>query len=631
MNMSSTFLTAMGREDRIPGRTPGQGRGAEKSAKPATVVNLPRPRQLTTELLDKATERVRKKIGPRVFDDGDWSRWDTPLGGGGWTSQNEADLALCGYAARELADLGITDPEELKEGARAVMERSVLSERPKWERNDYSNDTIAKAVASVTARLKPEGEATQGGREESATEGDKASEGPDLRRGDILAGEMFVDQHADRIKYCPERGCWYQWNGIYWQPSTQEEILEFAKETAGSFLDIAKQAMRIDPEKGGKFAKFAIRYHSLDGLTAMTKTARSDPRIRVRYAELDADPELLGVQNGIVNLRTGRFYPPDPTKLITRVAGVPYIEGATCPNWLQALDTTHEGDQEKIDFLQRAYGYTFTGYNHEEVMFCCYGFGENGKSVQENAIHHIAGDHVVTGDVSLLVHQKNGSSIPNALAATAGARQLSLNETQGGDELNTQALKMLAGREPVTARFLHQEFFSFKPSATPWYRTNHKPIVRDDSDGTWRRILLIHFRHKFTDEDKIPDIENRLEREGSGILNWIIAGAVDWFKHGLRVPECIRRDGQSYRSESDVLGQFLDEDVTQDPTHRVEQAVLWASWRSFCQQNGHHPGTKNSFSRRLKERGFSAWQSNNRRYYVGLNIRCSQGGLPPRA
>ena len=633
--MSNAFLMAMGREDRIPGRVPGQGRGAEKPPKTANVANLPRHRALTTELLDKATERVREKVGSHIFDLGDWAGATLPAAGGSfadWTgginngrhpSQSEADQALCGCAARELVALGVADRDELTEGVRTIMGRSALSQRPKWERHDYSSGTIAKAVAPFSARqaLHIDSGATQG------VIGDVE---PDLRRGDILAAEVFIDQHGTSLRYCVERGAWLWWTGLRWHWATQDDITELAKETAGRILDAAREMLKLDPEKGGKLVKFAVKYHSLDGLRAMIQTARSDKRIRVRLADLDADQYLLGVQNGYVNLRTGEFFPPDPAKLITRCAGVDYIEGATCPQWLTALNVTHDDNQEIVNFLKRAYGYTFSGRNDEEVMFICYGHGNNGKSVQQDVIHYVGGDIVCMGDISLLVYQKNDTRIPNALAATAGARQLSLNETSFGDELDTRQLKVLAGREPITARFLHQEFFTFQSTATPWLRTNHRPIVKDDSDGVWRRMVLIPFRHKFTQEEIIPRIEDRLREEGSGILSWIISGAVDYFKHGLRIPECIRRESDAYRSESDVLGEWMDEATEVNPTYKIEQAVLWANWQGHCRSNGHHPGTKNTFSRRLKERGFAAWQSNNRRYYIGLNIRGSQGGLPPR-
>jgi putative DNA primase/helicase len=614
------FATAMG--------------GTVASANPpktAEIVTLPRAHQLTTEILDKATAMTRDEptIGGHVFDQGDWAEWSNELASGGRKSQSDADLALCGFAARNLEKLGVTDPDELRAGVRQIMERSALSQRGKWQRDDYSEGTITKAVAPILARQTVR---EAGGDTESQGGEDKASQGPDLRRGDILAGEMFVDQHQDRIRYCSERGAYLRWNGARWEWASPDDALELAKDTAGTFLDTAKATMRFDPEKGGKVAKFAVRYHTLDGMRAMIATAKSDPRIRVKLTELDADPFLLGVQNGYVDLRTGQFYPPDPSKLITRVTGMDYVAGATCPQWLQALDAIHEGNQDTVDFLQRAYGYTFSGRNDEEVMFVCYGFGENGKSVQADVIHYVGGDIVCIGDVSLLVYQKNDTRVPNALAATAGARLLSLNETQGNDELNTQALKMVAGREPVTARFLHQEFFTFQPTATPWLRTNHRPIVKDDSQGTWRRLVPIHFRHQFTDADKDPRIEDKLRAEGPGILNWIIAGAVEYFKRGLRIPACIRQDANAYRTESDILGQFLDSETEADPTYRAEQHGVWNLWRTYCAQNGHHAGTKITFSRRLKERGHPEAKSSGTRFYRGLKIRGAQGGVvPPRA
>lgn len=602
----------------------GGGQGPDKAHAGADTVGA----KVTADLLDKATETVRETIGSHIFDAGDWAGATLQAEEGDlWTltagtvkqkfpSQSEADEKLCGIAARELVSLGITDEAEVKAGVLAIMERSALSHRDKWRnRAGYREDTISKVVAAALA-------GKDGG---TAKQND-----PALLRGDILAGEYYIRDHRERLRYCPERGSYLGWNAKHWEWASHDDAIELGKETAGKLFDLAKGIMQAgDADKGGKAMRFAARYHSIDGLTAMVRTAKSAKEIRVNFARLDADAEMLCARNGYgIHLRTGQAFPPDRAKFFTRVAGVDYDAEATCPQWQAAMLAMFEGDQETVDFLQRAIGYTATGYNNEEVFFCCFGHGENGKSVMQDTLTFVLGGLVCTGDVgALLVSRKNDTRIPNALAATAGARMLSLNETVGGDELDTRSLKLLAGREPISARFLHQEYFSFVPTATPWLRTNHRPIVKDDTHGTWRRIVPIPFRHQFTDADRIPDIEHKLRAEGSGILNWIIAGAVQYFKQGLNIPTSIRREAQGYRSESDVLGQFLEEQTTADPTFRGDQAAVWSSWRNYCASNGHHPGTKNSLSRRLKERGFPEWKSNGRRFYRGLAMRGALGGV----
>lgn len=603
--------------------------------KSAEIVTLPRSRQLTTEILDKATSLTREDIGgERVFDEGDWSPWETDLAKGGWQSQSDADLALCGAAARALEKLGITDEDELETGVRAIMERSALSQRAKWARDDYSTSTIRKVVAPILARQQAQFAASNDdGTDEvlvevddsdsSQSKANKASR--DIRRGDILAGEILVDQHLNSLRYCEERKCWYVWTGNHWIRADRGDVVERAKATAGGLLDWATATMKMDAEKGARALKFAMRYHSKQGQDAMLAMAESDPRIRVKVADLDADPDLLGVANGYVHLPTGQCYPPDPAKLITRIANGEYDPKAECPQWMQFLAEIFEGDQEKIDFIQRVAGYTATGHNSEEVFFFHVGYGRNGKSVYANTKNRILGDYVVTAPSSLMTYRPNDTGARNDIAALAGARTVSLNELQAGDRADEQTIKLLAGREKISARFLYGEYFEFWPTATPELRSNHAPIITGTDDGIWRRIVLIRYPRKFTEEEADPHLEQRLMQERNGILRWIIEGANAWYAHGLQIPTSIRRESNAYRQASDLLGQFLDEVTRTGADRRVEQSILWSSWLSHCHNEGNHSGTKTSFTRRLSERGFSTVRSNGKKYYGGLEMGKSTG------
>ena len=622
-DLREAFMAAIGSGgESARGEKQGQDKahaGPETAGAKVTDDLLAKIEAATRETLGEAAERF---IPKETNEDG--------IELGGYAGRSEQIFHLNRVIATKALEAGVSTDEATLQGVvHEVAKRLPVVHAwtdaggSKWERDTARLPTIRNAVT----------EALKGWKGAKAGGGDKAPR-PDLIRGDILASEYYIRDHNERLRYCPERGSYLGWNERHWEWVSQDDAIELGKETAGRLFDIAKAIMQQgDADKGGKAMRFAARYHSIDGMTAMVRTAKSAKAIRANYAELDADPEMFCARNGYaISLRTGEAYPPDRSKFFTRVSGVDYDPEATCPQWEAAMLAMFEGDQEMVDFMQRAIGYTATGYNSEEVFFCCFGHGENGKSVMQDTLTYVMGDMVCTGDVgALLVSRKNDTRIPNALAATAGARMLSLNETVGGDELDTRSLKLLAGREPISARFLHQEYFSFIPTATPWLRTNHRPIVKDDTHGTWRRIIPIPFRHQFTDEDRIPNIEQKLRSEGSGIQNWIVTGGVEYFKRGLSIPASIRREAQAYRSESDVLGQFLEEQTTADPTFRVEQGEVWHGWRHYCHGNGHHPGTKNSLSRRLKERGFPEWKSNGRRFYRGLTMRSSQGGVLARA
>lgn len=214
--------------------------------------------KLTDDLLDEAAEEVRQAIGPHIFDAGDWDGATLPPDDGDlatltagiirdtYPSQSEADQALCGFAARVLYRLGVTEREELKSGVRAIMERSALSHRDKWrDRADYRERTIKKAVADVLGAQADKTQTSDGAEQETGTDSDKvANPKPDLIRRDILASEYFIKDHAERLRYCPQRGSYLGWNGCYWEWASQDDAIELGKKTAGRLFDMAKAVMQ---------------------------------------------------------------------------------------------------------------------------------------------------------------------------------------------------------------------------------------------------------------------------------------------------------------------------------------------------------------------------------------------------
>ena len=199
-----------------------------------------------------------------------------------------------------------------------------------------------------------------------------------------------------------------------------------------------------------------------------------------------------------------------------------------------------------------------------------------------------------------------------------GSRLVSINELPGGLRLDEQIVKQLAGREPISARHLYGEYFSYTPSFCAWVRTNHKPIVKGADDGIWRRIVVLPFKRKFETDDQDPHLEAALRDESSGILGWMIDGARWYLKDGLKLSLAIKAQQQQYRTESDLLGEFLSEEAPTAAGGKVLQSVLFNAWQDWNESNGLHAGSKKTFTQRLVERGYAITKSDGKRFYTGL-------------
>jgi len=287
---------------------------------------------------------------------------------------------------------------------------------------------------------------------------------------------------------------------------------------------------------------------------------------------------------------------------------------------MQFLDEVFKGDAATIASVQRLLGYTLTGLSQEEIIVFCVGFGANGKSIFSNIVSAILGDHGETAPSTLLAARRaDDNSARGDLAMLDGVRLVSINELPGGMMLDEVVVKQIAGREPISARYMYGEFFTYQPKFTPWVRTNHKPIIKGDDDGIWRRIVVLPFRRKFEEHEQDPLLEGALLKECDGILRWMIEGAALYLNSGLKLSPTILAEQKQYRKESDLLGEFLDEKTEAGADKRVSQSDLFHRWQRWNENNGTRSGSKKSFTQRLAERGFTVAKSGGRYSYVGLD------------
>jgi P4 family phage/plasmid primase-like protien len=534
---------------------------------------------------------------------GNWESAVRPSGEIGYPSQSEADLALAGHIARSCRDHGISG-KSIELAVEDVFSSSTLGQTQKWQaREDYRRRTIEKVLSAmniVAASLVP---------------GTIKLES----HGDIRNARAFAQVARGRFLYVTSRDRWLQWIDERWQPCEKEEHFAIAKEVCGQILAAAGAVLGQDQDRGRKLVQEAVVAHSLPRMAAMLKLSISEPEMATTDRELDSDPYILGVQNGLVDLRTGQHLSNKPEFRVTRYCNASFDATASCPRWVKFLDQIFQSDGATIKSVQRLLGCTLLGLAIEEILIICYGFGSNGKSVFSNVVHNIMGGYSITAPPSLLTARRQEDAGPrNDLAALAGSRYVSINELQAGDRLDEQVVKMLAGREPISARFLHQEFFEFIPGFTPWLRTNHKPIIQGVEDGIWRRLVLIKFGVHFSENEKDPILEQKLLEERNGILMWMIEGAQLYLKDGICISPSMRQELNTYRSDSDLLGEFLTEKTIDSKIEKVTQTSLYSCYKHWSLESGLKPMTKKSFTLRLAERGYKESKSGGNRFYVGL-------------
>ena len=184
------------------------------------------------------------------------------------------------------------------------------------------------------------------------------------------------------------------------------------------------------------------------------------------------------------------FRPNDPADLITHLVPIDYDPVASCPRWEAFLARVLPDPCRPGLFAARAAGYSLTGSIREQCLWILWGGGRNGKSTFLTTLQALMGDYAMQAPLSMLVDHKP-DAVPYDLAALPGRRLVAVAETDEVGYLGEGVIKQLTGGEPMRARNFYGDFFEFQPQVKIWLTTNHKPTIRGEDEGIWRRIQLV--------------------------------------------------------------------------------------------------------------------------------------------
>ena len=435
---------------------------------------------------------------------------------------------------------------------------------------------------------------------------------------DLGNAERLVALHGENIRYCYPAKSWYIWDGQRWTPDHAGRIATLAQETVRSIYAEASQTEDDGERKA--LVKHGQRSENGNRLAALIGQAQN--KVAVQPEDLDTLPWILNCANGTLNLKTSELYAPRRTDLLTKISPVAFDAGADCPLWLSFLDRIMGGNQDLIQFLRRAIGYSLTGSTREQCLFLLHGLGANGKSTFLETVEKLMGEYGQQSDFSTFLVKRNQEGPRNDIARLKGARFVAATEAEGGARLSEVVVKQLSGGDTVAARFLHQEFFEFKPEFKIWLGTNHKPIIRGTDNAIWRRIRLIPFTVTIPPKEQDRDLPAKLRDELPGILTWALTGCLEWREEGLGEPDEVREATAEYRVEMDVLGEFLDACCIVQANAESKSAELYKVYKEWSEDGGNRPMSQRAFGQALSERGIGRRRgTGNVQMRVGVGLR----------
>jgi putative DNA primase/helicase len=351
---------------------------------------------------------------------------------------------------------------------------------------------------------------------------------------DALALEFSAKYHTD-WRYTALWGKWHQFVGTHWRDEDTLRVFELTKRIGrrnGVLLhdDDLKQARKL---AGAATA------------AAVERMARWDRRHAMRFSQWDSNDWTFNHQGATVGLKNGHARPHRREDYCTKIAGCAADEHCPIPLWTAFLNTVTAGDQELQLYLQRVAGYCLTGITTEHALFFLHGTGGNGKGLFINTLRAIWGDYATVASMETFIETRHEQHSTD-LAMLAGARLVIAQEVKKGQAWAEAKINSMTGGDPITARYMRQDNFTYQPKFKLMIAGNHKPSLRSVNEAARRRFNLIPFTVTIPDDERDKELFEKLKAEYPGILNWALQGCLEWQKIGLAPPQIVREASEAY-------------------------------------------------------------------------------------
>ncbi len=413
--------------------------------------------------------------------------------------------------------------------------------------------------------------------------------------------DRFVHLFGRDVHWCEDRGKWYVWDGRVWKPDALREVNRLGELTIRALFEEG-----VGDEAGLAWATKCNR----DAKPAREMIEVLKHRTAISINQLDCHPWLLGVDNGVVDLRTGKLLPHDRKYLITVLCPISFDPAAGCPRWLQFLDEIMAAKQAMIDALQRLAGYCLTGDISVQVLLIFFGTGANGKNVFLDTIMGIMGPHAAEAPEGLVTIRRNEEH-PTEIADLYGKRLVVASETEEGKKMRMGLVKKMTGNKYLKGRFMRQDFFQFERTHKTILVTNNRPIVSETSNAVWRRLRLIPFAVTIPEEQQDKHLTDKLIAEWPGILAWMVRGCLDWQQRqcDLALPDEVHEATEAYRDDSDLVADFIVERCVdwrdhQDQKMRAPKDRVYTAYSNWCRDIGEDALDRTEFNNRMRGHGF---------------------------
>lgn len=427
---------------------------------------------------------------------------------------------------------------------------------------------------------------------------------------EMSVANLFAAKYKGVIGYDRENKCWIGYEDNIWKQDAQVPL----RLVRGMIQELSADAATANSIK---------RFRASGAMKSIVNQAELDDELKITSNQFDANPNLLSVQNGVVDLSAGTFRTATPSDMLLRQAAVEFDKTATCPVWDKFMDEVTCGDHELLEFIRRTLGYTLFGHADLQIFFMLVGLGSNGKGVLMRTLKKLFGKYAENVAPNLLTSAYDGSAnaATPALAKLAGARLVICTELPTRRKFDEAFIKNFSGGDELTVRNNYGLTFTYKPVGVLWLSTNEVPEIDATNKAMWRRIVPIPFNATFSGKKVDPKLEDKLALEFSGILNWLLEGAKFYHAQGLGSCSAAKELKLNLRKDADSLFAWTTECCVPSSKAETPAREAYDNYKSYMRTTERKALGQPGFRAGLTQKGFEHKRNSKHNLYVGFRLR----------
>ena len=438
---------------------------------------------------------------------------------------------------------------------------------------------------------------------------------------DLGNAERLVAQHGADLRFCASRDLWYAFDGAIWVPQHTKNHLEVDRRAAQTVRSIpATDGKTATPEAAEKIKEWATASESDYAIRATIRRARAIRSVEVQPRQLDADPELLGVGNGVLDLRKRKLVANPRTALVTRQVSTPYDPIAPAPLLEKTISEIFEGRHEVIDYFQRAIGYSLGGAKTEKQAFIGIGpGGDNGKSLLLAHFAWLLGGYGRNFRPGIMFDRREDRA-NFAASHLEGLRYAAISEISKDAKISTDEFKrFVGGVDGIEAESKGVDSRTFEITWAFWIALNALPLLPVDDLPLVNRMRFIPFLRRFSEDEQDKKLKFKLRDEAAGGLAWAVRGYQMYLERGLDAPPSILAYNLDVKRQADSVLAFVESECETNPLLEAGATALYEVYRSWCAAGGTAVSQK-AFSSWFYSRGFKKRREGNDTCLVGIAL-----------